>query len=211
MRTTNKMTLCVTVLLFIMGCPSCHDDHDSSVAPARPENTLTLDDVYTQKIMTLVGREIILYEDMAWSIPTPVGWSGFASPSPLPCLPYSNAETYGDGASKRRAWLDFESADQYIDDPTFRDQYEGSIPVVSPDLITIISAENDVKEVSFQRKRLKEGRAYYLTGVFQYARSSWFALPPQGDDTCLDKLNQIMYWRYIFEFRLTGLSETPPQ
>ncbi len=208
MRRRVKKNAGILAALCLFCCASCHDDHDSSTAP-RPANTLTLDDVYAQQIMRLIGREIVLYEDMAWSIPTPVGITGYPLPSPLSCLSLSNETAAGIWSS--RAWLNFESADQYIDDPTFRNQYAGSIDIVSASLLTVINAENKVEKMFFQGKRLKEGRSYYLTGVFQYASSSLFELPPQGDEACLEELNQIKYWPYIFEFRLTGLSELPPQ
>ena len=210
MLKTQQMTPFITVLLLVVSCLSCHhDDDEQATSPARPANTLTLDDVYAQKIMRLIGREVVLYEDMAWSIPTPVGIAGgYPSPSSLPCLLKKRPAVLTESS---RVWLDFDTANDYIDEPMFRNQYAGSIDIVSANLMTVINAENKVEKVFFQGKRLKESRPYYLTGVFQYASSSLFELPPQGDDTCLDDLNQIKYWPYIFEFRLTGLSETPPQ
>ena len=67
MGTTNKMTLFVTVLLFIMGCLSCHDDNDDETLLPRSAKAMTLEDVQAAKMTSLIGQEILLYEKIGWS------------------------------------------------------------------------------------------------------------------------------------------------
>ena len=184
MGTTNKMTLFVIVLLFIMGCLSCHDDNDNETLLPRSVNALTLDDVYNKKITTLVSQEILLYENITWLY---FGLTGAAVINPPMLL--------------------FEETDRYLE-PSEEVNVQGIIMIESP-YMTLSYNKKGEGEYSYQGVKLDKKKHYYLLGSFEYATS-----PQQGawnDPELTARANDFHNWHLIFKFRLTGLSETPPQ
>ena len=171
MGTTNKMTIFVTVLLFIMGCLSCHDDNDNETLLPRSVHAMTLDDVRAAKITSLIGQEILLYENIDWDDAIGV-------------------------AEVRYPYLLFKETDSRIE-------------IFSSNL-AIKLRENGRIELYYQGRALKRKKRYYLQGALHY---SWRLIQPQpiDDPEFIDFVNDPIHWDDMFEFRLSGLSETPPQ
>ena len=205
MRRRVKKNAGILAALCLVCCASCHDAHDSSTAP-RPANTLTLDEIYAHKIMTLLDQEIILYEDILWKMPEKMVVPMGENPIPyLSCLPLI---TDSSTIPMIKIWLNFDTADHYLV-PAFRGRDYGDILIISSDITTTIDSDNNVTKVYYQGKRLTARKPYYLIGTFRYA--SWVNMRQNADHACLEQLNDVIYWDHTFEFRLTGLSETPPQ
>ena len=170
MGTTNKMTLFVIVLLFIMCCLSCHDDNDNETLLPRSVNALTLDDVRAAKMTSLIGQEILLYENIGWN-------NAIGIPEVLPYLWYKETDS--------------------------------CIEIYSSDLTRKLREFGRI-EFYYQGRELKRKKRYYLQGAFHYSRR--FIQPQPIDELeFIELVNNPIYWNDIIEFRLTGLSETPPQ
>ena len=170
MGTTNKMTIFVTVLLFIMGCLSCHDDNDNETLLPRSVHAMTLDDVRAAKMTSLIGQEILLYENIRWN-------NAIGIPEVLPYLWYKETDS--------------------------------CIEIYSSDLTRKLREFGRI-EFYYQGRELKRKKRYYLQGAFHYSRR--FIQPQPIDELeFIELVNNPIYWNDIIEFRLTGLSETPPQ
>ena len=170
MGTTNKMTLFVTVLLFIMCCLSCHDDNDDETLLPRSAKAMTLEDVQAAKMTSLIGQEILLYEKIGWSDAI--------------------------GVNAEYPYILFEKTD-------------GFLQISSLDFTRILREYGRI-EYYYQGRALKRKKTYYLQGAFHYSLRLIQPLPID-DPEFIDFVNNPIHWGDMFEFRLTGLSETPPQ
>ena len=171
MLKTQQITLFMTLLLFAVCCLSCHhDDDEQATSPARPANAMTLHDVRTAKITSLIGQEILLYENIAWD----------------------NAI----GANMECPYLLFEET-------------ESRIEIYSSDLTRKLR-ENSRIEIYYHGRALKRKKTYYMQGAFHYS-TRLIQPQPIEDQEFIDFVNDPIHWDDMFEFRLTGLSETPPQ
>ena len=163
-----RMIFHLLCLGFVCLLTACHDEQATS--PARPANAMTLNDVRTAKITSLIGQEILLYENIAWD----------------------NAI----GANMECPYLLFEET-------------ESRIEIYSSDLTRKLR-ENSRIEIYYHGRELKRKKRYYLQGAFHYSRR--FIQPQPIDELeFIELVNNPIYWNDIIEFRLTGLSETPPQ
>ena len=170
MRTTKRMMLCVTVLL-IMCCLSCRDDkNDDETLLPDSVKAMTLDDVQAAKMTSLIGQEILLYENIGWN-------NAIGIPEVLPYLWYKETDS--------------------------------CIEIYSSDLTRKLREFGRI-EFYYQGRELKRKKRYYLQGAFHYSRR--FIQPQPIDELeFIELVNNPIYWNDIIEFRLTGLSETPPQ
>ena len=162
-------------------CCASCHDDHDSSTAPRPANTLTLDDVYARQITTLVDQELVMYENVTWN----ESLIGIAS---MPLLRFQ-----------------FEGADRYLE-PRFQGQELGDIEIESSDLELVMSKNR--RDFYYQGQTLKQKKLYYLRGIFYY---SDLVLARINDPDFISQSNNIVYWRQNFKFRLTGLSETPPQ
>ena len=173
--------LLVLGLALLFGCEDSPDDVEYE--------TVTLDYVFANEILTYVDQEIHLESKFTWDY-------------------MRNFEDYLD-TTQYATYLElyFETADDYIIDERFHSQNRGNLFVVSDHLSKMID-ETKVEGYYFNEESLSNGEEeYVLYGKIQFREHVVVTEERLADSVYINQWNNVVYWSQTYEFQLIEIVE----
>ena len=143
-----------------------------------------MEEVYEQRITTLVGEVITLETELTWDHGRRV---------------YPRATTENDTLYASQLAIDFTNADRFIERERFRGQDRGNTFVNSNLIAKSVDAELK-EQYYFKEKRLFLDTTYHLKGSFRYR--DWLGVDAEtlSNPEFIEQSNDVTYWRQTFEF-----------
>ena len=178
MRFINKYYSLFFIFLITIGCNEIITKPDNTIIP------ITLDEVYSQKITTFVGKEIILKHKIIWES-SQSSWNGLTD------------STYVFNIS-----INFEKGDNYLPEQ-FVGQKRGNILLESQNINKLF--EGKQQYYYFSSNRLDSSMVYLLRGKIEYR--DWINVDSTklNDSIFIEQSNNVVYWSQTFQFNLISI------